>query len=79
MAYTPIRTSIDVAARLVPGNTREDHWRDFKGLDATTGRPYRGNDNGKDELRLDVATFANADDERHHSASVRNHRWNQIA
>jgi hypothetical protein len=38
MAYQPIRTSDDLA-RLVPGVTREDHWLDFKGLNATTGWP----------------------------------------
>src|SRR6266581_2875422 len=61
MAYTPIRSSIDIAERLVPGTTREDHWLDFKGLDATTGRPYTPNDKGREECRLDVAAFANED------------------
>ena len=61
MAYQPIRTSADLAARLIPGVTREGHWLDFKGLDATMGRPYRDNDRGKEECRLDVAAFANED------------------
>src|SRR5262245_63070330 len=57
MPYQPIRTSDDLAVRLILGATREDHWLDFKGLDATSGRPYRNND----ECRLDVAAFANVD------------------
>lgn len=60
MAYGPIRTPDDLAARLQPSVTREDHWLDFKGLSATTGRPYAKGGDGKDECRLDVAQFANA-------------------
>jgi len=61
MAYQPIRSSADLAARLIPGATREDHWLDFKGLNAANAWPYRDNDNGRDECRLDVAAFANED------------------
>lgn len=61
MPYQPIRSSDDLASRLIPGATREDHWLDFKGLDASTRRPYRDNDKGKEECRLDVAAFANED------------------
>ena len=61
MVYQPIRSSDDLAPRLIRGVTREDHWLDFKGLDATTGRPYTADDNGREECRLDVAAFANED------------------
>lgn len=59
MAYQPIRSPADLAARLVPGVTREDHWLDLKGL-GNDGRPYKDNDEGKRESRRDIAQFANA-------------------
>lgn len=61
MAYRPIHTPGELEARLKPGVTREDHWLEFKGLNATTGRPYEKGKDGKHKCRLDVAQFANAD------------------
>lgn len=61
MAYRPIRTPADLTDRLKPHVTREDHWLEFKGLRAQTGRPYAKGREGNEECRLDVAQFANAD------------------
>src|SRR5215813_3422462 len=59
MAYSPIRSSANLAARLIPGITREDHWLEFKGCDEN-GVPYPKTDSGRNECRRDVAQFANA-------------------
>src|SRR5580765_6256057 len=50
MPYKPIYTQADVNARLVVGETREDHWIEFKS--------DLGDDNA--ENARDVAQFANA-------------------
>lgn len=54
MAYAPIRTAADLAARVVPGQTREDDYMDFK------ADPWARNDAGRRECAADVAQFANA-------------------
>lgn len=54
MAYESIRTTEQLLQRLVPGETREDHYLDFK------GDPYDRNDAGRRECARDVAQFANA-------------------
>src|SRR5205814_3573789 len=54
MVYTPIGTTTDLAARLVPRITREDDHIDFK------EEPWATNDAGKRECARDVAQFANA-------------------
>jgi hypothetical protein len=59
MSYRPIRSSAEIASRLIVGTTREDHWLDFKGLGAD-GRAYKNNDEGKRECRRDVIQFSNA-------------------
>jgi hypothetical protein len=56
MAYKPIRSADDLAARLIVGETREDHWLDFKGFEQKTVWPWSDND----ECRRDVVQFANA-------------------
>lgn len=55
MPYTPITTSADIGRRLVIGQTREDHYLEFKGVDEK-GRPWTRNE----ECARDVAQFANA-------------------
>lgn len=52
--YESIRTTEELAQRLVPGQTREDHYLDFK------SDPYHRNDAGRRECARDVAQFANA-------------------
>lgn len=54
MAHQPIRTPEDVAARLTPGSTRENHWLEFK------GEPFSMDPEGRRKCLRAIAQFANA-------------------
>lgn len=51
-------TPAELAARVVLGQTREDDYLDFKGLDSK-GKPYSDDREGKRECAGDVAQFGN--------------------
>src|SRR2546427_6870063 len=54
MGYTRIATPAELAERVIPRQTREDDYLEFK------ADPWQGNDAGKRECARDVAQFANA-------------------